>query len=319
MRPMLATPATSVPSGDAWCHEVKWDGMRVLVDVREGAVRVFSRTERDVTVAFPELLRERAGLTAYDDLLLDGELVVMRAGAPSFAALAERFNVADARTADALAATAPITLMAFDVLRVMGTELLGRPLRDRRTLLEGAELDSSWVQVPPTFDDGGMLAEATAQQGMEGVVSKRWRSVYIPGRRSEDWVKTVHRAIDSFVIGGWRYEKGSRDRLGALLIGTPTPAGLMFRGRIGSGLAGRAGAALLPHLLASTTEDSPFVGDVPREDAAGASWVEPAIIADVEFHGATDGGRLRQPSWRGIRHDLDLTDLLGTSTGDDRG
>lgn len=312
MRPMLATPTARVPVGEAWCHEAKWDGMRVLVDVRDGAVKVFSRSERDVTVAFPELTRPGAGLTAYDDLLLDGEIVVMKQGLPSFRALAERFNVTNAAVADQLASSSPITLMAFDVLRVMGTPVLTRTLRERRQLLEGAGLGSAWVQVPPTFDDGDMLAEATAAQGLEGVVSKRWSSQYNPGRRTEDWRKVVHRQTGSYVVGGWRYETDSRTRLGALLIGTPTSAGLMYLGKIGSGLAGKTGAALMPTLAEMHSATSPFADDVPREDRVGVTWTEPTMVVDIEHLGISDHARLRQPSWRGIRHDLTVDDLMST-------
>lgn len=319
MRPMLATPGDTVPTDAGWRHEVKWDGMRVLVDVRDGQVRVYSRTERDITVAFPELTSAASGLADFGDLLLDGEVVVMRDGRPAFGALAERFNVTSARVAEQLAATAPVTLMAFDVLRVAGTEVTGRPLRVRRELLEGAGLGSRFVQIPPVFEDGEVLAQATAEQGLEGIVAKRWDSVYAPGRRSEDWRKIVHRRTDSFVVGGWRYENQGKDRLGALLIGTPTPAGLMFNGRIGSGLAGQAGAALLPRLRESAQDTSPFVNEVPEADRVGTQWVRPEIVVDLEFHGISEGGRLRQPSWKGVRADLTLEELLRTATGEDHG
>lgn len=313
---MLATPGAAVPSGEDWCHEVKWDGMRVLVDIRDGRVRLTSRTERDVTIAFPELVADAAGLSAYDDLLLDGEVVVMRDGQPSFAALAERFNVTNARVADQLAAAAPVTLMAFDVLRAAGTEVLARPLRVRRQLLEGAGLGSTRVQVPPVFEDGTDLAAATAEQGMEGILSKRWSSVYVPGRRTEDWRKIVHRTTESYVVGGWRYETDGRDRLGALLIGSPTPGGLRFRGRIGSGLAGRTGASLLPRLRDLATDENPFADDVPRVDRRGAQWVTPEVVIDIEYHAVTHDGRLRQPSWKGVRTDLTPEDLLRGENAD---
>lgn len=313
---MLATPGVDVPDGADWCHEVKWDGMRVLVDIRDGRVRLTSRTERDVTIAFPELVAGAAGLTAYDDLLLDGEVVVMKNGQPSFAALAERFNVTSTRVADQLAASAPVTLMAFDVLRAAGTDVTSRPLRVRRQLLEGAGLASPWVQVPPVFDDGADLAAATAEQGMEGILSKRWSSGYLPGRRTDDWRKTVHRTTESYVVGGWRYETDGRDRLGALLIGSPTPGGLRFRGRIGSGLAGRTGATLLPRLRDLTTDESPFADDVPALDRRGARWVAPEVVVDVEFHAVTADGRLRQPSWKGVRTDLTPEELLRSEATD---
>lgn len=314
MRPMLATPGLGVPRGGGWAHEVKWDGMRVLVDVHDGRVRITSRTERDVTVAFPELTDAASGLADFDDLLLDGEVVVMQNGLPSFAALAHRFAVTNDRAARALASTEPVTLMVFDVLRAAGNDLTGRPLRERRALLDGlsgAGLTGRWVQVPPVFDDGDELIAATASAGVEGIVSKRWDSRYHPGARSEDWRKSVHRTTGSFVLGGWRPQKDTTDRLGALLLGSPAPGGLLFRGRIGSGLAGRTGADLLDRLQEATTTSDPFVVPVPAVDARGTRWLSPHLIADVEFHGTTASGRLRQPTWRGLRPDLDVADLTG--------
>lgn len=314
MRPMLATPAARIPAGSQWQHEVKWDGMRVLVDVREGRVGLTSRTERDVSSAFPELLTDVAGLTAYDDLLLDAEVVSMRSGRPSFAALAERFNVGDVETAARLAAQAPVTLMVFDVLRVAGTGILTRPLAERRDLLEGIGLDTARVQMPPTFPDGEDLLAATAAQGLEGVVSKRLGSRYLPGSRSPDWLKSVHRTTGSYVIGGWRSEVDSQ-RLGALLIGTPTPSGLVFRGRIGSGLAGSAGIGLLARLRPLEQDESPFLDQIPRVDAQGCQWITPQLVADLEYHGVSEGGRLRQPTWRGLRDDLTPADLFEAPHG----
>lgn len=311
MRPMLATPADHLPPGGNWQHEVKWDGMRVLADVRDGRVRLTSRTEREVSVAFPELLTQAAGLARYEDLLLDGEVVSMREGKPSFGALAERFNVGDAATAATLAVQAPVTLMVFDMLRVAGTPILSRPLSQRRELLEGSGLGTARIQVPPVFPDGQDLLVATVAQGLEGVVCKRRDSTYLPGARSPDWLKIVHRTTGSYVIGGWRAETGS-NRLGALLIGTPTPAGLAFRGRIGSGLAGSAGMRLLEQLRPLQRDRSPFLDRVPVADANGCTWIEPELVADLEYHGVSEGGRLRQPAWRGLRADLTPADLMDT-------
>ena len=170
MRPMLATPTTTIPVGDRWAHEVKWDGMRVLADVSEGRLRLSSRTERDVTVAFPEL----AGLAdEYADMLLDGEIVSLRDGVPSFAAMAERFHVTDTRRANLLAEQAPVTLMTFDLLRLYGVDLCPRSWTDRRATLERLELAGRRWQTPPTFTDGVTLHAATKEQGLEGIVSKR--------------------------------------------------------------------------------------------------------------------------------------------------
>lgn len=311
MRPMLASPTPRVPRGAQWVHEVKWDGMRTLADVAAPAsggpprLRLATRTERDVTVAFPEL----AGLAdTFEDLLLDGEVVLLRDGVPSFQALAERFHVTSARRAATLAARAPVTFMVFDLLRLYGVPLLTRTWEERRATLERLELAGAHWQVPPVFDDGELLLDATREQHLEGVVSKRRGSPYRPGVRSEDWLKLPHRTAVSVVVGGWLPEKGS-PRLGAVHVGVPGPDGLVYLGRVGSGLAGKVGEALARELAPLTARESPFAGELPREDRVGATWVHPVLVADVEALAVTTQPRLRQPSWRGRRPDLEPADV----------
>ncbi len=307
MRPMLATRGTSVPSGPEWLHEVKWDGMRVLVEVRDGRLRIFSRNENDVTVSFPELhgLAQALG----HDVILDGEVVAFADGVPSFGALAERMHVSSARKAAALVGSCPVTLLVFDLLSVDGTDLTGRPLSERRARLESLGLAGVHWQVPAAYDDGAMLMRATEEQRLEGVVSKRRSSVYVPGRRTADWLKFPHRATASYVVGGWRRETGSSSRLGAVLVGEPGPDGLAYLGRVGSGIAGKAGQRLLERLAPLETGVSPFATVVPKVDAQGTTWVRPEVVVDIAALGVTTAGRLRQPSFLGVRHDLSAEDL----------
>jgi bifunctional non-homologous end joining protein LigD len=304
MRPMLATRGTHVPSGEEWQHEVKWDGMRVLVDVRRGATRIFSRNENDATVSFPEL----TGLPV-DDAMLDGEVVAFDDGMPSFAALAERMHVSRADRARRLAERMPVTLLVFDVLRVGEQEVLDEPLSTRRERLADLDLNDDRWQTPPVYADGPMLFDATYQQALEGIVSKRLTSRYRPGQRSKDWLKFAHRRRESYVVGGWRLETDSRDRLGAVLVGQPTPDGLLYRGRVGSGIAGRKALVLRQVLAGLTRSASPFADEVPRLDALGATWVEPLLVVDIESLGPSAQGRIRQPSYIGTRSDLTPEDL----------
>ncbi|RYP82621.1 DNA ligase [Nocardioides guangzhouensis] len=309
MRPMLATRGDRVPTGPEWTHEIKWDGMRIIADVRRDAgrgIRLTSRNENDVSASYPELL-ELPGR----DLLLDGEVVVFDDGLPSFGALAERMHVRNARRATALAESRPVTYLVFDVLRLDGRDLMREPLEVRRAVLEGLELSDVWWQVPQAYDDGVTLLDATAQQGLEGVVSKRLASRYEPGQRSRSWLKFAHRRRTSWVVGGWRPETGSTSRLGAVLVGEPTPDGLLYRGRVGSGIAGKVGPLLRELLDPLAVPASPFADEVPRPDALGTQWVEPVLVVDVESLGLGTQGRLRQPSYRGLRTDLSPADLLG--------
>jgi len=305
---MLATPATALPTGEDWLHEVKWDGMRVLADVRDGRLTLTSRAGNDATASFPEL----AGLAdLYDDMLLDGEVVALDGGRPSFGALAERMHVRDRRKAERLAATRPVTFMVFDLLRLYGSDLTGQTLSARRELLERLDLDGRHWQVPPVYDDGQELFDATLEQGLEGVVSKRRSSPYLPGRRSADWLKSPHRATHSVVVGGWRPEQtNDSGRLGAILVGTPDGAGgWSFLGRVGSGIAGRAATLLAEEIGTGTIPSSPFSTPVPRVDAVGTTWVEPRVVVEVRALEVTKDGRLRQPAYLGVRPDLTPADL----------
>ncbi len=303
MRPMLATVGTTVPVGSAWAHEVKWDGMRILADVREGQLRMYSRVENEVTVSYPELA-PLADL--YDDMLLDGEVVALHDGRPSFGALADRIHVKDRRRAEILSTTRPVTFMIFDLLRLYGQDLTGQPLSARRELLEKLDLTGPHVQVPPVYDDGEQLYAATREQGLEGMVSKRLTSAYLPGRRSADWVKLPHRKTVSAVVGGWRPEKtNDSGRLGAVLLGLPDGGGgWRFAGRMGSGIAGRAATQLAEALAPLTRSTSPFSDEVPRLDRLGATWVEPCLVVEARTLELTRDHRLRQPAYLGIRSDL---------------
>jgi len=311
---MLASAGTVIPVGPQWWHEIKWDGMRILAEVAHGRLKLLSRNENDVTTTFPEL-STLADPGMPDDLLLDGEVVALVAGLPSFSSLADRMHVRKAAKAGSLAAAQPVTFMVFDLLRLDGVDLTARPLAQRRTLLEAmglaglVGLAGAGVQVPPTYEDGAALHAATLEQGLEGVVSKRLSSRYQPGRRSADWLKFAHRGSRSVVIGGWRLETDSASRLGAVLVGTPTDRGLAYLGRVGSGLAGKEQTRVLAALKDLSAGASPFVDEVPPLDALGTRWVRPEVVVDVQSLGLSAQGRLRQPAYRGLRPDLSPADL----------
>ena len=306
MRPMLATRGSHVPEGEAWSHEVKWDGVRALTDVRDGTLRMTSRNENAITIAWPELATSPLGER---DLLVDGEIIALNdRGLPDFRTLQDRMHVRKATTAARLAESVPAIYMVFDLLRLDGRDLTGEPLDARRQLLLGLGLDGSW-QVPTSYDDGAMLHDATLAQGLEGIVSKRRTSPYRPGERSPHWLKFAHRHRLSYVVGGWRPQEGTSDRLAALLVGEPTPDGLLYRGRVGSGIGPKQGAVLAELARSLGRADSPFADEVPRVDAQGTHWLEPVLVIDIDTHGR-GYDRLRQPSFQGVRTDLNPEDLM---------
>ncbi|GAB4011775.1 ATP-dependent DNA ligase [Nocardioides ultimimeridianus] len=285
VRPMLATKGDRVPAGADWVHEVKWDGIRAIVTVTPGEVRAFTRNANEVPV--PHL----ADLGALGHAMtLDAELVNLGERGPGAARQGRLF--------------------VFDLLTLDGEDLMPLPWSERRARLDALHLgDEEWV-VPPTYDDGEMLLAATRDQGLEGIVSKLRSAPYRPGVRSRDWLKFPHRPRESYVVGGWRPEKDTTgNRLGAILVGRPTEGGLAFLGRVGSGLAGKAGARLAEQLAGLARPTSPFVEALPRADTLGTTWVEPRIVVDIESLGIGSQGRLRQPSYQGVRIDLTPEDL----------
>jgi bifunctional non-homologous end joining protein LigD len=311
MRPMLATKGTHVPTGVEWVHEVKWDGVRVLTDTaagRDGRARMWSRNGNDVTIAWPEISLPPLGDR---DLLVDGEIIALNErGLPDFRVLQDRMHVRRATAAERLATTVPATYMVFDLLRLDGRDLTDEPLERRRDLLEELGLDSTW-QVPATYDDGPMLFDATKEQGLEGIVSKRRSSRYVFGIRTPHWLKFAHRLNATYVVGGWRPQEGTTSGdLAAVLVGEPTPQGLLYRGRVGSGIARTASRRLTALLAPLERPHSPFDDEVPRVDARGTHWVEPVVVVEVESHQTARNQRLRQPSFRGVRTDLTLADLV---------
>jgi bifunctional non-homologous end joining protein LigD len=207
--------------------------------------------------------------------------------------------------------------MVFDVMRVDGKDVCDQPLGERRRILRGLGLEHSTWQVPEAYDDGAMLFEATLAQGLEGIVSKRLTSRYVPGQRSKSWLKFAHRHRRSYVVGGWRPQEGTADRLASLLVGEPTDQGLVYRGRVGSGIGGAASRSLTALVGPLRRAASPFDDEVPAVDARGTFWVEPVLVVDVETHGV-GYTRLRQPSYRGVRSDLSATDLAPAHLQADR-
>lgn len=301
---MLATPG-ALPNGAEWLYEVEWGGLRVLADVVEGGLTLRDVDGRDVTAHFPEL---SDALRLAPDVLLDGEVVLLEDGAPSSAALADRMRpdvpVAAARRR-------PVTFMVSDVLRLYGVDLLERPFDERRATLE--RLDSATlttVSLSPVYTDGPALLAATGQRGMEGVVAKRRDAPYRPGGRSPGWVATSHRRTQACLVGGWRAERADGP-VDALLLGVLSRDGLTYAGSVGAepvddgvrrALAERLGAVAAP--------SRPFADAVPRPEALGVRWCEPAVVVEVDHVGWSGAGRMGRPVLRGLRDDLEPADTV---------
>jgi len=323
MRPMLAI-AGPQPIGAEWLHEVKWDGLRILADVSQSGLQLLSRVGRDVTGSFPELEPVTGTVR---DALIDGEVIMLRNGVPSHEALTDRLRGTDARRTRRLAEDEPATVMAFDLLRLYGVDLTGRPLTERRASLERLRLPAESWRTSPRYDDGPALLSATREQGLEGVVAKRSGSTYQPGRRSPDWVKTAHRRHQACVVGGWL--PATEDGVAALLVGLPDGAGLLrYAGRVERGIGGGSGQDLRRLLSAIPAETAPFATpfdgppdgptDTPSDGlldggTESACWCRPRLVIEVRHLGWSPARRMREPVFRGVRTDLDAAEVRDES------
>ena len=193
----------------------------------------------------------------------------------------------------------------------MPASLLDRSYDERRAALEGLGLQGDAWAVPPAFLGGGAaVLEATRAQGLEGVVAKRRTSPYLPGRRSDDWRKLKHVCRTSAVVAGWKPGEGGRSgRIGSLLLAVADGDGWAFAGHVGTGFSG-ATLAMLGERLAPLRRPDPVLPDVPREHARSAVWVEPELVCEVEHTEWTRDGRLRHPSYKGLRDDVDPREVV---------
>ncbi|HEX7298203.1 MAG TPA: DNA ligase D [Solirubrobacteraceae bacterium] len=304
--PMMARLDKLPRDDERWAFEIKWDGVRAITHSEPGRLRLHSRNLLDITPRYPELSRLNRALS-HHRAVLDGEVVALDAeGRPSFGALQRRMHVASESAVRRLAKETPVTYVIVDLLWLDGHSLMELPYTERRARLAELELgDGERWRVPDyVTGHGAELLEATAQQGLEGVIAKRLDSPYEPGRRSPCWLKIKNLHRQEVVIGGWVPGDGKRrDRIGALLIGVYDESGrLRHVGRVGTGFTEAELDRLAELLRPLERKDSPFAPGGPKIPR-NAVFVDPRLVAEVEFREWTEGGQLRAPSYKGLRDD----------------
>ncbi|MFN8186434.1 MAG: DNA ligase D [Gaiellales bacterium] len=291
---MLATLSASIPSGPGWTFEIKWDGFRALGAVRGGETMLLSRTGNDLTGRFPSVARALPGALRSPECTVDGEVVAFDGtGRPSFAELQ--------RGGPRLA------YYVFDLLELDGDSLVELPWRERRRRLE-ALLDPSEpsVQLSAAFEDGEALFAAAREQRLEGVIAKRVDSRYRAGKRTRDWLKVKVHERQELVIAGYTRGAGRRTgALGALVLAVHEGGELRWAGNCGTGFTDTELEALLARLQPLERATPPFrvAPRMPRVRPGEVVWVEPVLVCEVEFAEWTPDGKLRAPSYRGLRED----------------
>lgn len=304
--PMFARLAPLPRDDSAWAFEVKWDGVRAVARVDHGRLDLTGRNGTDFTPRYPELRAMAIELGARR-AILDGEVVAFDGdGRPSFELLQARMHLASDAQVKRRMRDVPVTYVAFDLLWLEGRSTLSLPYRDRRRLLAGLELDGpSWRTPAHREGDGAALLKASAQQQLEGIVGKRMDAPYEPGRRSGAWIKVKNRPSQDVVVGGWLPGEGGRfATLGALAVGVRSEPGgeLRYAGRVGSGFTSGTLATTLAQLEPLARDSSPFDGRQPPKQTR---FVEPELVAHVQFGEWTRTATLRAPVFKGLRADVD--------------
>ncbi len=302
LRPMLAQLAKMPADEERYGFEIKWDGVRALLYVARGRVTAQSRTGRDISFQFPEV----QGLTASlgrRQAVFDSELVAFdEAGRPSFQTLQGRIHLASEALVRERMRTIPVTAMLFDLLHLSGRSTRGLPYEERRAGLDDLGLEGEGWRTPGyQAGEGSKLLAFSREKGLEGVVAKRFGSHYEPGRRGGSWLKVKNVQSQEVVVGGWLAGKGRRGgMIGALLVGYYEGGELVFAGKVGTGFGEEDLRMLAERLAPLRTDQSPFAG---RQPERGSIFVEPKLVAEVDFGEWTRAGTMRHPSYKGLRTD----------------
>jgi bifunctional non-homologous end joining protein LigD len=297
--PMLAVATDVLPTGEGWVYEPKWDGFRAIVTVSGGDVTLTSRNGNDLTERFRDAARAAALAVRSSDAVLDGEICALDENGRS------RFSLLQEGAGSSV-------LVLFDLLELESERLLDEPLRERRKRLEQLIGRSPGVVVSPQFEDGEALLAAAREQQLEGVVAKQVGSLYRPGRRSPEWQKLKLRQTQEIVIAGYTRGQGRRTGgFGALVAGVQDAGELRWAGNVGTGFSDREIDRLRKILRPLERSDSPFaeVPKMPRVRKSDITWVEPVLVAEVEFAEWTHEGRLRAPSYLRLREDRAPADV----------
>jgi len=310
IKPMMARSAIKLPPReDQFGFEVKWDGIRAVAFCDHGHIELQGRNFSDFTPRYPEV-RELARSLGSRRVVLDGEIVAFDdEGRPSFERLQARMHLASESAVRRRMNDIPATYVIFDLLYLDGHSTMALSYEERRSLLERLELEGPAWRTPSYHrGEGSALLGATREHGIEGVVAKKLDCPYQPGARASHWLKVKNVHTQDVVIGGWtRGEGGRSESLGSLAVGVMDGGKLVYCGKVGTGFTEQSLALVKRELEPLRTDTSPFSG---RQPPKGTIFVEPRLVAHVEFREWTKTGTLRAPSFKGLRPDISAQECV---------
>lgn len=302
--PMLSDSATALPkNSDDYVYEVKWDGIRALLALEDGQLRIRSRNQNDITNQFPELLITDKAFRATNGLF-DAEIVCLnKQGKPEFKKVINRLKASGETNINTLSKSSPVYCYIFDCLYLDGRSLINEPLLQRKIWLKDAIKKDTPYRISEWMEDGEGLLEAARAHNLEGIMAKRKDGRYFPGRRSDSWLKIKIRNTADCVVIGYNTGKGNRkDAFGGLHLAQWEGDSLVYRGKVGTGFDDATIKDIFSRIKKLKEIKKPVKEKVLDEKVS--TWVEPKIVLEVTYASLTPDENFREPVFVRLREDL---------------
>ena len=300
---MLAKETTEAFDNKEWLFEIKWDGYRAISEIEKGRVKLYSRNGLSFETAYPPIFKALSKIM--DKVVLDGEIVVLNEhGQPEFQLLQHYDNNREK----------PIIYYVFDILSFNGKNTCDLPLIERKKILSSIKFDNNFIRYSDhILENGKSFFEVTKEKNLEGMMAKKVNSIYMPGKRTTDWLKVKHSKTQEAIIAGYTPPAGSRKYFGSIVLGILNEnKKLKYIGNSGSGF-NQASLKELYNLMNPLIQaKSPFAERI--KDNSKITWLKPELIAEIKFSEITNDGKLRHPIFLHLREDKLKTEVTMTNT-----